>query len=113
MSQDPSTHSSQCGIAIGSTTSKRLIVPRDNEFDQQHDCVKTISRIIKSSFNGPYRSCKQIPQGERDLRFREFGYYYYWLPKHEYHVCKVFEHRGSLLLRNKMLMLRKSRKKPG
>ncbi|XP_027356656.1 uncharacterized protein LOC113865996 [Abrus precatorius] len=72
---------------------------------------KVISKIIESKFDSPWPTWTKVPQEVRNMWFEEFKKTYKWLSQHNLIIRSIFEHKGSVILKNIMSKLRRGKDK--
>ncbi|KAM7265077.1 hypothetical protein ACFE04_002760 [Oxalis oulophora] len=91
---------------------KKPITIIGREFSSQMDCAHTISNIIKGHYTGVWTSWTKVPKPHRDMWFIEFRDVYTWKKGETYAIRKVWESRGSDIMRSLMAYRRSVRKQP-
>lgn len=76
------------------------------------EVVHKIVKIMTSKFDEPWKTWKQVPQGVRDLWFKEFQKAYQWHPQHSVQIRKNFETRGGNRLKDMFNLARQNNMRP-
>ncbi|KAJ8421518.1 hypothetical protein Cgig2_012900 [Carnegiea gigantea] len=88
------------------------IFPRGKEFYPNHThVIHALCNIMRSKFDSPYHTWKEIPIEVQNMWFDEFKKKFRWDDEHAHEIRRVFEFRGSSRLKGMTFEIRKKRKK--
>ncbi|KAJ8431652.1 hypothetical protein Cgig2_024124 [Carnegiea gigantea] len=89
------------------------IFPRGKEFYPNHThVIHALSNIMRSKFDSPYHTWKEIPIEVRNMWFDKFKKKFCWDDEHAHEIRRVFEFRASSRLKGMTFEIRKSGKQP-
>ncbi|KAJ8420416.1 hypothetical protein Cgig2_027941 [Carnegiea gigantea] len=92
---------------------KMKIFPRGKEFYPNHThVIHALSNIMRSKFDSPYHTWKEIPIEVRNMWFDKFKKKFCWDDEHAHEIRRVFEFRASSRLKGMTFEIRKSGKQP-